>query len=557
MHRRKSVVKQASMRGCVFQPDACREVEGYLDRRGLLDVGEATKEAIRKLLDIIAELGCGKGHITREVVLQATAKMDKMLPAGDSEARAAEVDDYTKVVGVRDVPRLEWCCIRSSFVPCKRGEAGVISSPVNKPAMLQDRLEAIRQRVERSAEFRKSSTSIYNDMSSAMDVDTSKARKQQVYRLSSLEGMPRDAVLTVLGRVAKYGEDELFIEDDTTRVAVELTPDVVQGAYTSGLLCDGSLLLAVGRWYDEKFHVEALGMPAAESREESISAMPGSIDFFGLAPPSTQVRSLVELERASTEHVFVFLSQVHVDVPATLPRVASLISGLSDPAEFNPKRLVVVLCGNFSSKPFEYGDPLSSDSRPQQERSRYASLLEQLADTIHRTSPEVASHAQFIFVPGPGDPSVGWGSLPQLPFPEVFTKAVRRKLPRATFSSNPSRIRFLTHEMLVYRDDLYGKLRKHCLLPPVKEPNHQSLVKTVADQGHLCPLPPRTSGVMWSLDHVMRLYPLPHLVVLADRDKAWETSYAGCLFLSPGSFARTGSFFLYRPCDGEYDYKQV
>lgn len=47
----------------------------------------------------------------------------------------------------------------------------------------------------------------------------------------------------------------------------------------------------------------------------------------------------------------------------------------------------------------------------------------------------------------------------------------------------------------------------------------EQLVKTLLDQGHLCPLPLSARPIHWEYDNALRIYPLPDVLVLADADE--------------------------------------
>jgi hypothetical protein len=74
--------------------------------------------------------------------------------------------------------------------------------------------------------------------------------------------------------------------------------------------------------------------------------------------------------------------------------------------------------------------------------------------------PLLAAHCQFIFVPGPNDP---WSSttLPRPAIPETFTQYIRDKLPKATFTSNPARIQYFNQEIVIFREDLMGRMLRN------------------------------------------------------------------------------------------------
>lgn len=74
--------------------------------------------------------------------------------------------------------------------------------------------------------------------------------------------------------------------------------------------------------------------------------------------------------------------------------------------------------------------------------------------------PLLASHCHFIFVPGPNDP---WSSttLPRPEIPETFTQYIRDKIPKATFASNPARIQYFNQEIVIFREDLMGRMLRN------------------------------------------------------------------------------------------------
>lgn len=51
------------------------------------------------------------------------------------------------------------------------------------------------------------------------------------------------------------------------------------------------------------------------------------------------------------------------------------------------------------------------------------------------------------------------------------------------------------------------------------------LVSTQLQQSHLCPIPIRHQPVMWDMDHALRLYPAPNVLVMADETDAAHTMY--------------------------------
>jgi hypothetical protein len=70
--------------------------------------------------------------------------------------------------------------------------------------------------------------------------------------------------------------------------------------------------------------------------------------------------------------------------------------------------------------------------------------------------------SQFVFVPGPADP-METDVLPKPPIPRSFTKKIRDRIPNATFTSNPCRIRYCTQDIVIFREDLLAKLLRIAL----------------------------------------------------------------------------------------------
>lgn len=85
--------------------------------------------------------------------------------------------------------------------------------------------------------------------------------------------------------------------------------------------------------------------------------------------------------------------------------------------------------------------------------------FKELADLI-ASFPALSSYCQFLFVPGPTDP---WSSsvLPRPAIPETFTKAIRDRVPKARFTSNPARIRYFGQEIVIFREDLMGRMLRN------------------------------------------------------------------------------------------------
>ncbi|KAG8126709.1 hypothetical protein E2320_021781, partial [Naja naja] len=253
-----------------------------------------------------------------------------------------------------------------------------------------------------------------------------------------------------------------------------------------------------------------------------------------LGPSSTSVKSsakLKQMEEENEDAMFVFLSDVWLDQAEVLENLRIMFSGYSamPPTCF-------FFCGNFSSTPYGKNQIQSlKDS------------LKALADIICEY-PSIHERSRFVFVPGSEDPGPG-SILPRPPLTENITEEFRRQVPFSVFTTNPCRVQYCTQEIIIFREDLVNKMCRNCVRFPNSSldiPNH--FVKTILSQGHLTPLPLNVSPVYWAYDYTLRTYPLPDLIVFADKYDPFTVTNTDCLCINPGSFPRSGfSFKVFYP----------
>ncbi|OWK53763.1 DNA polymerase epsilon subunit 2 [Lonchura striata] len=302
--------------------------------------------------------------------------------------------------------------------------------------------------------------------------------------------------------------------------------------FHSGLYTESSFVLAEGWYEDEVFHVNAFGFPPTEP-SATTRAFYGNINFFG-GPSSSSVKAsakLKQLEEENEDAMFVFVSDVWLDQAEVLEKLHMMFSGYS-----SAPPTCFFFCGNFSSAP--YG------------KNQIQSLkgsLKALADIICEY-PSIHKSSRFVFVPGPEDPGPG-SILPRPPLAENITQEFRQLVPFSVFTTNPCRVQYCTQEIIIFREDLVNKMCRNCVRFPnstMDIPNH--FVKTILSQGHLSPLPLYVSPVFWAYDYSLRVYPLPDLLVTADKHDPFTVTSSDCLCINPGSFPRSGfSFKVFYP----------
>lgn len=134
-------------------------------------------------------------------------------------------------------------------------------------------------------------------------------------------------------------------------------------------------------------------------------------------------------------------------------------------------------------------------------------------------------------------------------------------------------------EVVVFRSDVAARLRAAALLPPNSghsghgngsgasaaatgaSATFEHAALTLLQQAHVCPLPLDAAPVSWDADGGLRLYPLPHALVLAGGGRGGgkgaargcDASFEGVECFDPGSFSKCGSFRGYAPADGSVE----
>ena len=153
--------------------------------------------------------------------------------------------------------------------------------------------------------------------------------------------------------------------------------------------------------------------------------------------------------------------------------------------------------------------------------------------------------------------------MPLRPLPNVFVKDLKSRVKHIKFGTNPCRVRCFTQDIMFFREDILRKMRRHAIDISHADSSEESpdvteqLVDTLLRQAHLCPLPLGIRPIYWELDYTMRLFPLPDVLVLADRTDQYALDLWGCNTVNPGSFSSDFSFVVYRPCTKSVEFSRV
>ncbi|XP_030338902.1 DNA polymerase epsilon subunit 2 isoform X2 [Strigops habroptila] len=475
------------LRGLLLRADALKYLAEALQSISEVELDDV----IENVIDAVEKQPLSSNMVEQSTVEAAVQEC--------SQASDETIENVFNIIGAFDIPRYIYNSERKKFLPLLMTNFPVpnlFGTARDKAELFRERYSLLQQRTHRHELFTPPAVVAHPDDS------------RSKFQLKTVE--------TLLGNTAKVGE--LIVLGMITQLK-ELS------ALSQRVLGQG--------WYeDEIFHVNAFGFPPTEPSANT-RAFYGNINFFG-GPSSTSVKASAKLKQLEDENenaMFVFLSDVWLDQAEVLEKLHTMFSGYSaaPPTCF-------FFCGNFSSAP--YGK--------NQIRSLKGSL-KALADIICEY-PSIHKSSRFVFVPGPEDPGPG-SILPRPPLAENITQEFRQLVPFSVFTTNPCRIQYCTQEIIIFREDLVNKMCRNCVRFPSSNmdiPNH--FVKTILSQGHLTPLPLYVSPVYWAYDYSLRVYPVPDMLVIADKYDPFTVTNTDCLCINPGSFPRSGfSFKVFYP----------
>ncbi len=378
----------------------------------------------------------------------------------------------------------------------------------------------------------------------------------------------------IMGMIVQHEPGKYYLEDLGAMVQMNF-----EKANTAkcGLLTEGSIVIANGVFDSEEriFHVSAIVLCESENREKSISSISQGrkeqLDFFGANGKQLYSNErMKQREDFSRDSAFIItLSDVWLDRPRVMDKLRTLfqyiVSGRHNhDGSLDALPSMIVLLGNFISRPFQQFS--SGDSS---DRVLYKKCFDSLAEMLKTEFPELVDGDEadkiaplFVFVPGPNDPTAGPNQvLPRPGLLPLFYKSFQEKVPNSVFTSNPTRIRFYSSEIVVFRDDLQQKLRSHAIMTHTLEtssvPLHEHVAATLFNNSHLTPLPTHIRPTYWCYDHALRLYPLPHGLVLADKCNTFELNHHDTKCFNPSSFPVDFSFVIYKPLANKTEFHQV
>jgi DNA polymerase epsilon subunit 2 len=550
---KKRIIKCFQLEGLTLSKKALLGVLSVLKSEN--DEEEAIRVMVKSLKARIDRDESRSSVIDVESISQVVADLSK-----DSEDMAK---DGLQVFDAFDFPRLMWNTARKEFF-LRPSRGRLHENAKEKNQFLRDRFMLVRQRLMR------------NELFMAPAPGGIQRNFVELTAIESLRGSSGRKYL--LGMLSELEEGSYSIEDLNAHIELDLS----ECKYHAGLFTLGSIILVEGEIVDDRFRVSTMAFPPPEKREDTLRHM-SNVKYLELAPGSQDYIHMRALEERAEDTMFVVLSNVHLDKPRVMEKLEQMFDVFSE-SEVVPTAFVVT--GNFMSRPFGHSN---EDTKILTEH------FDHLANMISKYS-KIRKGSQFIFVPGPSDPSTGHANvLPRPAIPSIFTARLRQVLQNnVVFASNPCRIRFFTQEIVILRENVLHKMQRSSILKrkssssstsskkrqenneddqesskmDIEEEEEQQqeeekvditdhLLKTVCDQSHLCPLPLETRPVYWAHDHAMWLYPLPDLILFADNFDQWSRCYDDCMAANPGIFSTDFSFIVYRPTTKDVEFSRV
>ncbi|KAH9505546.1 DNA polymerase epsilon subunit 2 [Bulinus truncatus] len=476
-----------------------------------------------KIIEIIQKQSLSSSMVGKEVCEAAVQECN------------AEHDDSSEsifnVIDAFSVPRYKYSRERKKFIPeatLSKTTPKIHGPPSDKGEMFRDRYTVLHQRTLRHSLFTPPSLG-------SVSTESNKFQLKPVEYLAGSTAKVGNVI--VLGMLVQLKEGKWFLEDPTGCIQLDLS----SAKFQSGLFTENSFVLAEGYYEDGIFFVDAFGLPPPE-KAEATRAYFGNINFFG-GPSSVQVKSserLAQIETENTDAMFVLISDIWLDNSRVMDKLNVLFKGYS---EFPPTAFI--FCGNYLSSPVVLS-----------QAKMLTDCFRELGNMLSNY-PNIIKMSKLIFVPGPSDPGHST-ILPRPTIPNSLTEAFRKKVPTAIFTSNPCRIQYCTQEIIIFREDVVTKFCRNCVRFPEGGNIPMHFAKSIISQAHLCPLPLHVCPVYWAYDSSLRLYPLPDVIVTADKFDPFSTTAVGTTVINPGSFLRTDfGFKVYYPASKQVQDSQV
>lgn len=532
-------------------------------------------------------------------------------------------EDYFKIINSNELKKFIYNKEKRQFTKVvnkptpkqNRTTTSIFKLPTvnHKTDLISNRYYLIRDRLLRNESLQNNDT--YNPLTSMINLkndiennnlDTSKpSNYMNITQIKNLLGNDRQNFL-LLGMLYKNHLGNWALEDPSGTIEI----DIQQTEATDSLYyVPGCLVLVEGIYFTigNKFHCTSMTHPPGENRIKTMDAI-GNLDFLEIYSKSTNSQlarlnndfllRLHYLENELLTNRILFLGgALNLNNDDTIRGLQKIFQKLSN---LHPSELpiMIVFNGPFAIFPL-------FPAYPNEAAQLYKTGFDNLAELLQEYQPFL-ENTKLVFIPGNLDPtssqiykSFNDSFTPDGSLNPTYTKKLRRLNKNIIWATNPTRLAYLSHEIVILNDELADRFKRYNIEFPLKERqlleerelrkhtqkmgkitinenetesdqvdeqsdsdldeknddniyikyqnevNHgnselnQSIkyIKTILDQGHLSPFLPDIRPVTWDLDHALTLYPIPSTLIVCDSTAPLiDMTYNGCKVINTGTF---------------------
>ncbi|CCH42644.1 DNA polymerase epsilon subunit B [Wickerhamomyces ciferrii] len=446
--------------------------------------------------------------------------------------------EYFRIIDAFQQPLFDYNHHRKQYEPSKTKDSSFQSTSIDANiGLFQKRFHIVKDRLLRNENFQSNSFNAFSSVANDQDGTNS------ITQVKNLLG--RNNQRFMLFGMLTLMNGEWYLQDNSDKIQLDINQaDPNLGSY----YVPGNMVLCDGIHSNGKFYCSSIGHPPGERRTDTLEAI-GNLDFLGIHANMRIDRELHTrlklLERELDHKIIILGANCYLDDLKTLDALTKLFTRLSE--DENDLPISIIFNGSFTSSP--------------KHTSEYKNLFDSLASILEKF-PVISGRINLVFIPGENDL---WQAplWPKHPIPKLFGNRITRVARSVNWSSNPTRMVYLSQEIVIARDDIGGRFRRNTVLfpqlskdsdeededeyderrteieklesLPPKVSEARKVVKTVLDQGHLSPFTKNLKPVIWHLDHTLHLSPLPTVLILTDpTSPAFDVTYNGCKCLNPG-----------------------
>ncbi|KAI6794268.1 hypothetical protein KC332_g17015 [Hortaea werneckii] len=562
--------------------------------------------------------------------------------AHEDEEAIKDPRAWLKVLSAFEQPRFTFNVEKKHYLQLTN-KPSLFPPPSHKTALFRERYNVIYQRLLRNEAFQAPSFTTSNKPSRLSRTDSTTTANQfyKITPIANLLGRGGTGHL-LLGMLVIAPTGTLALNDLTGSIFLDLQHATMVHGQESAYFCPGMIVLVDGVYEEDwsgagssglgntggvggtiggRFVGFSIGGPPVERRNLSlgtdlkgadVSGGFGWTDFLGLGSEKAVGQRMKKLEQRlvgaggeqadETRKKAIVLAECSLDQPSTLAAIRKVCEHYA--AQDQPP-MTFVLMGNFSSQASMAGAGTGS--------IEYKELFNELAAVLS-DFPSLLRTSTWTFIPGDNDP---WGSafsagasttVPQQGVPDIFTSRIKRAFANAKaeagvarrdgmdgdaiWTSNPAKLSLFgpAHEVMLFRDDISGRLRRNAVrvgsaapagqqtateemqdvamsgtLPSTEDvaegdtrmKDHQApgtdshedyktaqakrLIMTLLPQSTLSPFSLTTRPVHWDYAGSLSLYPMPHTLILADAEAPpFAMTFEGCHVINPGKLVSGG-----------------